>query len=386
MIKVLNSSSNLTTWYLDPGIPFGDGTQEHPYYWDAVCDEERTGISGTVSSSSNQYYKILLKSGTTYTFRYNKDGSWDGDMRISFYDTDGTTIRDSWDSDPVEQFDYTPTKDGLCTLRIQPYSSYSGSFKYLVTPAPEQFVGNPGWKKKTIIKSSDVDDIGYLLQHQMLEDARINFSPNTNDEFSKLFISFDENISDSAKGNPSPLTLNIKGGTVENGFGIFNNNGIDCSASNFDFANINKWTVDFYINFSSLPTSDSWSNSKTIFVTYDSASSSWQNALRFGNNNINFQYEDSSWIISAPMTMVINKWYYFALVRNDNTYYMFINGEKVAEATNSYNLPNYPNCQLFYEADGSYFTGKIKNFNISFGISRYLENFIPPKVSGIELG
>lgn len=175
MIKVISNSDSLSTWYLDPGIPFGDGTQETPYYWDAVCDEDRTGISGTVSSSSHQYYKILLKSGTTYTFRYNKDGSWDGDMRISFYDTDGTTIKDSWDSDPQEQFDYTPTKDGLCTLRIQPYSSYSGSFKYLVTPAPEQFIGNPGWKKKEGLAQGDGwnKKTGKVFEYRTLEKANL---------------------------------------------------------------------------------------------------------------------------------------------------------------------------------------------------------------------
>lgn len=178
MIKVISNSDSLSTWYLDPGIPFGDGTQETPYYWDAVCDEDRTGISGTVSSSSHQYYKILLKSGITYTFRYNKDGSWDGDMRISFYDSDGTAVKDSWDSDPIEQFDYTPTKDGLCTLRIQPYSSYSGSFKYLVTPAPEQFIGNPGWKKKEGLAQGDGwnKKTGKVFEYRTLEKAAIKYN------------------------------------------------------------------------------------------------------------------------------------------------------------------------------------------------------------------
>lgn len=230
-----------------------------------------------------------------------------------------------------------------------------------------------------------VSSYGTSYKLNNFSSAKIKFITNTNDEYSKLFLSFDEVISDSAKGNDTQLMLNVKGATIQNGFGIFNNSGIDCSATGFDFANNTKFTVDFYINFSSLPTSDNWGGTKTIFVTYDSASSSWQNALRFGNNNINFQYEDNNWIISTPMTMIVNKWYYFALVRDDNTYRMFVNGKLVSTANNDYSLPNYQNCQLFYEADNSYFTGKMKNFNISFGIARYLKDFTPPKVDGITL-
>lgn len=213
MIKVISNSDSLSTWYLDPGIPFGDGTQETPYYWDAVCDEDRTGISGTVSSSSHQYYKILLKSGITYTFRYNKDGSWDGDMRISFYDSDGTAVKDSWDSDPIEQFDYTPTKDGLCTLRIQPYSSYSGSFKYLVTPAPEQFIGNPGWKKKEGLAQGDGwnKKTGKVFEYRTLEKANIKYNDYINgllywdSNAASTISSFDDAVNKFQTGANGPI-------------------------------------------------------------------------------------------------------------------------------------------------------------------------------------
>ena len=101
MIRVLNSSNINKSWVFDTG----DGTENNPYYWEYVCDESKTGVSGTVSPTNNQYYKVLLKSGTTYTFRYNKYGTWDGDMRISLKDSDGNWVRQDWDSDPSEQFD-----------------------------------------------------------------------------------------------------------------------------------------------------------------------------------------------------------------------------------------------------------------------------------------
>lgn len=380
MIRVLNSSNINKSWVFDTG----DGTENNPYYWEYVCDESKTGVSGTVSPTNNQYYKFLLKSGTTYTFRYNKDGTWDGDMRISFVDSEGNWIKQDWDNDPVEQFDYTPSKDETCLLRIQPYSSYSGNFKYSISPAPEFHTNLNLWKKKKITLSDGIDDIGYLNKYQDIEDANIMFKENTNDKYSKLYISFENDIYDSAEGNSSPMTLNATNVSIENGFGIFSGSQINCNASNFNFQS-DMFTVDFYINFSSLPTSDSWSGTSTIFAAYDSEGSTYQNALRFGNNNINFQYEDNNWIISTPMIMSINKWYYFALVKNMNQYYMFINGKKVAESTNDYSLPNYPNCQLFHEARTSYFNGKIKNFNMSFGIARYIKDFNPPKVNGIIL-
>lgn len=389
MIKVLNSSNNLSTWYYKPAFSNGDGTKDNPFNWLEESTDGGTSINcNLVNSGDHNWYVFSLTGGTTYNFT-SYSNSYPVSIRIYLQSDPDTVLADrQYTGSGSSSFSFVPSTSDLYLFEMysdpNACSSCTGTSPATISPIPNEISSEGGYEKKLIDMSTGIDDIGYLNKYQDIEDANIMFKENTNDKYSKLYISFENDIYDSAEGNSSPMTLNATNVSIENGFGIFNNSQINCTANNFDFTS-DTFTIDFYINFSSLPTSDSWSGTSTIFAAYDSEGSAYQNALRFGNNNINFQYEDNNWIISTPMIMSINKWYYFALVKNMNQYYMFINGKKVAESTNDYSLPNYPNCQLFHEARTSYFNGKIKNFNMSFGIARYIKDFNPPKVNGIIL-
>lgn len=386
MIKALKNSNNLSSWYYDSGtLEEGNGTTfASPLAWQLHATNNNQNLSYISPDYGNYVYvSVYLNSGVNYSINISSMSSLE---YILYSKSDPNTAINSFS--PLENyvFSFSVPTTGEYILKAGFEFMMTGEAETAsITPAPNLVSVTPSWKRREIARSKGIDEIGYLLEYQSIEDADIFYKLNNNDEYSKLFLSFDQDVSDSAKGNEIPLPLTVSGVTVENGFGVFNNNKIDCSATSFDFANNSKFTVDFYINFGSLPTGDGWNATKTIFATSDVVTSDVQNALRFGNSNINFQYTDGNWIISTPMTMTVNKWYHFALVRNGNEYYMFINGLKVATANSTYTLPNHQGCQLFYEGDSSYFVGKIKNFNMSFGIARYVNNFTPLPVQGITL-
>ena len=122
-----------------------------------MCDESKTGVSGTVSPTNNQYYKVLLKSGTTYTFRYNKDGTWDGDMRISLKDSDGNWVRQDWDSDPSEQFDRQQLK----------ISKDFHEIKYIIEKYNIKNTSEDDLKKRGIDSISDKELLQYIYKNLM---------------------------------------------------------------------------------------------------------------------------------------------------------------------------------------------------------------------------
>lgn len=360
--------------------------------WTDVVSENNTYAISNDSSNYWRYFAIKLNAGTKYTIRQTERGF---DTAFWLYNIDKSVIT-SFDSDSPsspggdgkvdndgqnEMFYYTPTTTGVYYLRWGAYSSSTGSATIEITPRPLEH----SMLKPIIIPSTGFDKWGFLKKYTSTKLARLIPYNNTNDEYSKLYISFEEGIVDTAKGNTVPITLNSSGVTVQDGYGIFNDSSkIDCSATGFDFANNDKFTIEFYVNFDKMPSSDSWGSCMSMFVTYDTASSSEQNALRFGSSIVNWQYQDSSYFIDASMGYIIpGTWQHFALVRNGSTYMIFIDGEKRAENTNSTTPLNYQSCQIGYESDQAHFNGKLKNLNVSIGIARYLEDFIPVAVPNI---
>ena len=385
MIRYIKSK-NLT--YTQPtGVSLDD-----PIGWTDVVTESNTYSTSNDSTNLWRYFAIKLNAGTKYTIKQTVRSF---DTAFWFYNIDKSVIT-SVDSDSPsspssdgridndssnETFYYTPSVTGVYCLCWGAYSSGTGTATIEITPKPEIYT----LSEPTIVPSIGIDKWGFPIEYSSVHLAKINISQNTNDEYSKLFISFEDGVVDTAKGNTNPITLTAQNVTIRDGVGVFNSSSkIDCSASNFDFANNDKFTLEFYINFSQLPTSDSWGSCMTLFVTYETASSSDQNALRFGNSIVNWQYNDGGYFIDTSMNYInTNTWYHFALVKNGSTYLMFIDGEKRAEKTNTSTVLNYPSCQIGYESDSAHFVGKLKNFNLSIGIARYLENFKPLSVSGI---
>lgn len=367
--------------------------------WTDVVSENNTYAISNDSSNYWRYFVIKLNAGTKYTIRQTERSF---DTAFWIYNSDKNVITAVDDDSPSkpssdgridndgqnETFYYTPTTSGVYYLRWGSYSSGTGTATIEITPKPE----NHTMLKPIITPSSGFDKWGFLKKYTSTKLAKIIPTNDTNDEYSKLFIAFNEGIVDTAKGNSTPITLDVANVAIEDGCGVFTNNSkIKCNADSWNIST-QPFTLEFYINMTTMPTSNDWNNCSTIFVTYDSPGSSDQNALRFGNTLINWQYNDSSYYIAVPADYIKqNTWHHFALVRNGNEYYIFIDGKLRAWYTNTRTVTNYSRCMIGYESSdensfdssNAHFIGKLKNLNFSIGIARYLEDFKPFAISGI---
>ncbi len=360
--------------------------------WTEVVTSANTLDVANDSSNYRRYYALKLEANTKYTITQTASSF---DTAFWFYDSKQSVIT-SVDSDSPtspgsdgkidnngnnETFYYTPTATGIFYLCWGAYSGGTGTATLQITPRPLDY----STLKPIIYPSVGFDKWGFLKKYTSTKLAKLIHYNNTNDDYSKLYISFEDGVVDTARGNTVPVTLKSSGVTIQDGYGIFNDSSkIDCSATGFDFANNDKFTIEFYVNFDKRPSSDSWGSCMTTFVTYDTASAAEQNALRFGSSIVNWQYQDSSYFIDASMGYIIpGTWHHFALVRNGSTYIIFIDGKKRAENANSTTPINYKSCQIGYEYNQAHFNGKLKNLNVSIGIARYLEDFTPVAVPNI---
>lgn len=358
--------------------------------WTDVVPEDSDTYNVSNDSQNNwRYFAVLLEKGIKYTF-YQTERSFD--TAFWLYDSEKNVIT-SLDSDSPsqpngegridndgqnEKFYYTSTDTNVFFLRWGAYSSGTGSATIQITPRPLEY----SLIFPIITPTSGLSIWGIPFEYSGLKTAGVIKLNSTNDEFCKLYIDFKNNIVDSAKGNDVPIELSHSNIDVSNGYGQFNSNStISCSAESWDLNQ--NFTLEFYINFDQLPVSNNWSSCQTLFVTFNVHDSTYQHALRFGNKIINFQYEDNSWIVTAPMEMKIGKWYHFALVKENTTFRMFIDGKLKGEEIYNSGLSNYPNAQIGYESVGAHFIGKLINLNLSIGIARYTEEFTPLRVNGI---
>ena len=356
---------------------------------DVVTDGANTYTVSNDSQNNWRYFALLLEKGVKYTF-YQTERSFDTSFWL--YNSEKSAIT-SMDSDSPsqpngdgkidndgqnEKFYYTPSDTNVFYLRWGSYSNATGNATIQITPSPLVY----SMLTPIITPTTGINKLGIPYEYSSLKNAGIIQNVDTNDEFCRLYIDFNHNIIDSAKGNKIPIELSYSNIDVSNGYGLFNGSStISCSAQNWD---INQnFTLEFYINFDQLPTSNNWSSCQTLFVTFNVHDSTYQHALRFGNTIINFQYEDNSWIVTAPMEMEIEKWYHFALVRENTTYRIFIDGKLKGEGIYNSALSNYSNAQIGYESVGAHFIGKLINLNLSIGIARYTEDFHPIKINGI---
>lgn len=367
--------------------------------WTEVVTSANTLDVANDSSNYWRYYALKLEANTKYTITQTARSF---DTAFWFYDSKQsviTTVDSDSPSSPGsdgkidndsnnETFYYTPTATGIFYLCWGAYSRGTGTATLQITPRPLDY----STSKPIIYPSVGFDKWGFLKRYSSLALAKANVRYTTNDEYSKLYLSFEDGVADTAVGNSTPLALDVANVDIENGCGVFGNNSkIKLSASNWDIAS-QPFTLDFYMNMATLPTSNDWNNCSTVFVTYASPNSSDQNALRFGNTLINWQYNDSNYYIAVPADYIKqNTWHHFALVRNDTNYYIFIDGKLRSYYTNSQSVTNYANCMIGYEADNeseygsgeAHFIGKLKNLNFSVGIARWLADFTPYAINGI---
>ncbi len=67
------------------------------------------------------------------------------------------------------------------------------------------------------------------------------------------------------------------------------------------------------------------------------------------------------WLVSAPFTPTINRWYHFVLTRNNNRFTIYVNGTVSGSDTSARALPAANAPLNVGEAEGYYFNGCLDN-------------------------
>jgi hypothetical protein len=168
------------------------------------------------------------------------------------------------------------------------------------------------------------------------------------------------------------------------------------SAMYFDGSNSGLWLADApHLNF--------YSNNFTVECWFNASASVASGGL-FGKRNASTEYTQCEMQYSAtnilsfyattasgswPLqlntpTLTLGTWYHIAVVRNGNTFTMYLNGTSVATGTLSgsllYNSGPFivGGTSQNYSAGGSPWNGYIDDFRITNGVARYTSNFTVP--------
>jgi len=207
------------------------------------------------------------------------------------------------------------------------------------------------------------------------------------------------NFSITRAGNPTQGTFSPYGAnwsivnpnTADTGIGVATNSVLNLGTSNF--------TIECWINLSSMPTSDSWITTaggyQALFAT-GPQNSGTGSQLYIGTTNIKFDVvSDGSGPINVAHGMTTGVWYHIALTRSGNTIRLYKNGTLLQSGTDSNSMPSgygwgIARAEPLTYYSGGWFHGYMSNFRLVRGTVVYTSGFTPPTtpltaISGTQL-
>ena len=150
-----------------------------------------------------------------------------------------------------------------------------------------------------------------------------------------------------------------------------------------------SFTLEYWVNLNAF-------TSANIPVSGGGSSSTYDPLFGYGYapSALYLSSNGSSFDIASAQTigtMVANRWYHIAIVRNGSTFYTFLNGVQGATFTSSASIYQSTNAFLIGQGQGTQFlNGQISNLRFVKGTALYTANFTPPAspltaVSGTQL-
>ena len=133
--------------------------------------------------------------------------------------------------------------------------------------------------------------------------------------------------------------------------------------------NTRIWTISFWFNTTNLPTDETSSNWKRLFIyrkatTSDASTKQLVIYLTKTKVGSSFYADDDSLTISE---LAINTWYHLVVTQNGTTATFYINGQSIGTTTKgTLELPTGSYLELGYDADRNVgaFNGKLQNVQI----------------------
>jgi len=225
---------------------------------------------------------------------------------------------------------------------------------------------NRGVYSNLVVKNVVPDSYTKLLLHAKGADASTTFLDSS--ESTKTLTS---------NGNVQIDTAQSK---FDSSSALFDGSGDSISFSNsedFHFGT-GSFTIDTWVRFNSLDTGAG----QNLFAGYINATGSLQ--FYWLNGNFHFWYVNKNIVETSGLpAMATNTWYHVALVRNGNSWNLYLNGTSYGSATDSTDLValNHVNGTAIgreVSTDGQYLNGWIDEFRVSKGIARWTTNFTAP--------
>jgi len=150
------------------------------------------------------------------------------------------------------------------------------------------------------------------------------------------------------------------------------------------FFDTGDFTIDFWINFTALPTlgntvmlivqTNGINTSWTVQITNDGGTYKWDWYIYESGYTFHYIVSDHS----SPSTLTTGQWYHVAVTKNSNDYRIFRDGTQCGTtATDSNDVPNI-SAPLYIGYPGYELNGYMDEIRISKGIARWTSNFTPP--------
>jgi len=238
--------------------------------------------------------------------------------------------------------------------------------------------------KAILIGSSsagDSDFNGYISDLRVFNGTVVytgNFTPPTEPVSSSAaavhVIGTDASIIDKSQNANLKLVGNTTGSTTQVKFAdsksmYFDGNG-DYVVVNHEALGTGNWTIEGWVYFISTSTS---------YVFDFRASTNTNPALAIQDGDWRY-ITDTNYRIYSGVNPSTNTWYHFAIVKNNGTTTLYVNGSSIGTYADSLNYVGNSAGSIgkYHNSNSNFLYGYLQDFRISKGLARYTANFTPP--------
>lgn len=367
MIKVIRNSSNLSTWYLDPGQAPNEGNGKSistPFQW--YNHIEQNNNNKVINLPSKSYIAMILEAGKTYNF-YNYSYNYDGYLQL--FDNNGNELTSNDDSGggegasyPGGSFDYSISTTGtyICGVGLNRGDFDNSSYKDDLTvkstndnSPPIDNRTDPGWKKKTGLADGNGWNIktGKLFKYRSIENAGIKFNDFPKSGLILYYNMDDENSTCVDTVNGYNMTIQAGSGLTYGNDGKF---GKCWESTGYSYLKCNtapNITDNFSINLWMYKTVNTGGPNSTIFELGTHASNTGFGFYLSGSNitwrlNQLYQYYVSD-------VIPLNEWIMLSYTFDGNYCRVYKNANIIIETSNT-QKPNLSNVIVaFARSDSS---------------------------------
>lgn len=131
----------------------------------------------------------------------------------------------------------------------------------------------------------------------------------------------------------------------------------------------NDFTIEFWANFRTMPIYDMGHSQGGVFISATEGArdvNKWWFA--YGGHVLNVLIDSPDqgpvWLVRAPFTPTLNKWYHFALTRSGPAFTVYVDGQAAGSESSDREIPAADAPLTIGEAEGFFFNGRLDEISI----------------------